>query len=233
MNRKKGTGYGMIKRLKNDYVYRAFIFSTVSFVITALFAAYNLFLGIAYKTLWSICIAAYYVLLLCIRVYVIFSESKFYRTKISDEQKEKKRKTLFLVQSLFLFIISIALIGPITLMVQQKKQVDYSAIPAITIAAYTTYKIIISTRNLIKSRKERHLSLKILRTVSFVDALVSILTLQYVLIITFGGMDKDMFVLSAVTSFAIWTLILWISLSCLVLSVKILKRSSDPPQSKT
>lgn len=224
MTSKERVGIKLLKRIKNDYVFRAFIFSALSFLITMLFTAYNVFLYIAYKAVWNIGIAVYYALLLSIRAYVIFSERKFYKEQLTEEQKENKRKKLFLVQSIFLFIIDFALIAPVALMVLQKKTVTYSTIPAIAVAAYTTYKIVISTINIIKTRKEPHLSLKILRTVNFVDALVSVLTLQYTLIITFGGvMDKEMFILSAVSSFAIWALLIVLSLKSLFQSVKLKK----------
>lgn len=221
MTRRERVGLKVIKRFKNDYVFRAFILSALSFFITTLFAGYNIFLGIAYKTVWNISIAIYYALLLSIRAYVILSERKFYKRQLTAEQKESERKKLFLVQSLFLFIIDFALIAPVSLMVLQKKAVNYSAIPAITAAAYTTYKIVMSTINIVKTRKESHLSIKILRTVNFIDALVSVLTLQYTLIITFGGgMDNDMFILCAVSSFAIWALLIALSLKSLVQSIK-------------
>lgn len=224
MRSKERVGIKLLKRIKNDYVFRAFAFSALSFFITMLFTAYNVFLYIAYKAVWNIGIAVYYALLLSIRAYVIFSERKFYKEQLTDVQKENKRKKLFLFQSILLFIIDFSLIVPISLMVLQKKTVTYSTIPAITAAAYTTYKIVIATRNIIKTRKESHLSLKILRTVNFVDALVSVLTLQYTLIITFGGgMDKDMFLLCAISSFAIWTLLIVLSLKSLLQSVKLKK----------
>jgi len=119
-------------------------------------------------------------------------------------------------------VIDFALIAPISLMVLQKKPIAFSSIPAIATAAYTTCKIVIAVRNIVKIRKKRHLSLKILRTVSFVDALVSVLTLQYTLIITFGGgMDKDMFVLCAFSSFGIWVVLIGLSLKSLVRSIKL------------
>ncbi len=36
----------ILKRIKNDYVFRGFIFSALSFFITTLFTAYNVFLYI-------------------------------------------------------------------------------------------------------------------------------------------------------------------------------------------
>lgn len=64
---------------------------------------------------------------------------------------------------------------------------------AITIAAYTTYKIIMSAINFSKAKKNGNLSVKMLRNVNLVDALVSVLSLQYALVMTFGGgIEGDM-----------------------------------------
>ncbi len=71
------------------------------------------------------------------------------------------------------------------MMVLQQKNVNYSEIHAIMIAAYTVYKIVTATINFIKTRKSNHLSVKILRNINFVDALVSILSLQMFAIIQF------------------------------------------------
>lgn len=228
MKQKERVENNVLKRIKNDYVFRALIVSTLSFFVTLMFAGYNTLLGIVYKSVWNIGIAVYYFLLLCIRAYVIFSERKFYKNKLTDEEKENKRKRIFLVQSILLFVIDIALIVPISLMVMQKKDVNYSTIPAIMTAAYTTYKIVISSRNIIKTRNERHLSIKILRTVNFVDALVSVLSLQYLLIMTFGGeIDNQMFIFCAVSSFAIWTFLIVLSLISLVQSIKLQKQTEN------
>ncbi len=221
MKQKERVGINLLKRLKNDYIFRTFIFSALSFFITLAFTIYNTFLGFAYKAVWNTGIAIYYALLLFIRAYVMFSERKFFKEKLNAEQLENKRKKLFLVQSIMLFIIDFALIAPVSIMVLQKKAVEYSSIPAIAAAAYTTYKIIVSTKNIVKTRRMNHISVKILRTVGFVDALVSVLTLQYTLIMTFGGgMDKDMFVLCAVTSFGIWMALVILSVNLLLQAIR-------------
>lgn len=63
-----------------------------------------------------------------------------------------------------------------------------------------------------------------LKTVGFIDALVSVLSLQYTLIMTFGGgMDKKMFILCAVSSFAIWALLIAVSLMSLLRAIKLRK----------
>lgn len=56
-----------IERFKNDYAFRTFFFSAVSLITGAAYAAYNLFLGLAYSSAWNTGIAAYYLSLFCIR----------------------------------------------------------------------------------------------------------------------------------------------------------------------
>ena len=191
-----------------------------------MFTIYNTFLGVAYKSVWNIGIALYYALLLCIRAYIIFSERKFYKNNLTDEQKDRKRKIIFFVQSILLLIIDFALIAPISLMVLQKRAIKFSQIPAIAMAGYTSFKIFVSTRNIFKTKFEMNLSIKMLRNINFIDALVSILSLQYTLIMTFGGgLDEDMFTLCAISSFCIYVLLFILSLKTFLSSIKIITKN--------
>ncbi len=226
MEHKERVGIGVLKRIKNDYVFRTFIFSALSFFVTLVFTIYNTFLGVAYKSVWNIGIALYYALLLCIRAYIIFSERKFYKNNLTDEQKDRKRKIIFFVQSILLLIIDFALIAPISLMVLQKRAIKFSQIPAIAMAGYTSFKIFVSTRNIFKTKFEMNLSIKMLRNINFIDALVSILSLQYTLIMTFGGgLDEDMFTLCAISSFCIYVLLFILSLKTFLSSIKIITKN--------
>lgn len=224
MREKERVEIRILDRIKNDAVYRAFISSALSFFVTIAFTLYNIFLGAVFHSVWNISIAVYYVLLLVVRACVIFSEKIFHKNKLTEQQLKIKRKKLFFAESLYMFAIDFILIVPISLMVLQAKAVNYSTITAISIAAYTTYKITLASRNIVKTRKDRNLSLKILRTVNLVDALVSVLSLQYTLIMTFdGGMDGDMFLLCAVSSLGIWILLISISFISLMRSIKLHK----------
>lgn len=226
MEHKERVGIGVLKRIKNDYVFRTFIFSALSFFVTLVFTVYNTFLGVAYKSVWNIGIALYYALLLCIRAYIIFSERKFYKNNLTDEQKDRKRKIIFFVQSILLLIIDFALIAPISLMVLQKRAIKFSQIPAIAMAGYTSFKIFVSTRNIFKTKFEMNLSIKMLRNINFIDALVSILSLQYTLIMTFGGgLDEDMFTLCAISSFCIYVLLFILSLKTFLSSIRIITKN--------
>lgn len=215
------------KRMKSDYVFRTFVFSALSFFVTVAYTAYNVFLAVAYKSSFNLGISVYYALLLCIRSYVISAEVKFNKAGYDDVQKERGRKKLFFIQSILLLVIDLALIAPVSMMVLQQKEVDYSEIPAIMMAAFTVYKIVTATINFIKTRKLNNSSVKILRNINFVDALVSVLSLQYILIMTFnGGTLIDMLALCALSTFAIWAFIVVISVITLINAVRGLKRES-------
>ena len=228
MKRKERTEHKFLKRIKSDYTFRTFVFSAFSFLVTVAFTGYNVFLAVVYRSTWNIGIAIYYALLLCVRAYVIFSEYKFNKKDFDDRAKENARKQLYLVQSILLLVMDIALIAPISIMVMQQKDINYSEIPALT-----TYKITTASINIVKTRKGKHLSVKILRNVNFVDALVSVLSLQYTLIMTFGGgIDGKMRTLCAISTFFIWMFIIFISVLSLIYAVKSKKEKQDTERSE-
>lgn len=180
----------------------------------------------AYSSAWNTGIAAYYLSLLCIRFFILSAEIKYVKKGYDEPQKEKARKRLFRVQSALLFATDISLIAPITLMALQKKEVNFSSVHAITIAAYTTYKIIMSAINFSKAKKNGNLSVKMLRNVNLVDALVSVLSLQYALVMTFGGgIEGDMLFLCAFSSLAVWVFLIILSV---VNAVKSRKNNTRP-----
>lgn len=99
------------------------------------------------------------------------------------------------------------------MMVRQQKPVSMILIPAIAMAAYTTYKVTMASVNLRKRKVSADSLVWLLRTISFMDALVSILTLQNTLImVCSNGEDLGMLPLTAFTSAVIWGVILVLSL---------------------
>lgn len=195
----------MLKRLKDDYVFRTVVTAALSFFATVAFTGYNLFLGIAYKTVWNAEIAVYYAMIVLLRAYTIFAERAINRSANEEKRKRRIRNKIYISQCVILFLTGVALIAPVSHMVLQKKQVNYSTIPAIAMAAYTTFKISVAVYNYFKTRKNYGLFVKMLKNISLADALVSVLVLQYTLVMIFGnGVTGDMFTLCAITTFFIW-----------------------------
>ena len=80
--------------------------------------------------------------------------------------------------------MDLALICPISMMVVLDKPVSMGLIPAITMAAYTTWKITMASVHMGRQRRRASGNILVaeLRTVNFIDALLAILTLQNTLI---------------------------------------------------
>ncbi len=224
MSQKKENVHIFFNNLRKDFAYRTFIFSGLSFCATVLFAGYNLFLGIVYGAAWNICICIYFVFLALLRAYAILSEHRTFVAN-EEEKQEKRRARAFFVQSVSLFAVDLALVAPISLMVMQDRTVDYSTIPAIAVAAYTTYRIVLSARNFFKAKSQANIGVKMLRNIGLMDALVSVLSLQYTLVMTFGnGVDGEMLPLCAFSSFAVWTFLVGFSVRIVWVAVHELQR---------
>lgn len=153
-----------------------------SFGMTILFALYNGFLGIYQFSIWHGSIGIYYLLLAGIRGIILLTEKNI-KTK-SKKEKTKRRKQAFALSAAMLLLLNVALICPIVLMVKFEKPVNLSLIPAIAMAAYTTYKVTIASVNIYKQKRRKNSNFLIaeLRDINFIDALVSVLTLQNTLI---------------------------------------------------
>ena len=183
-------------KLKENFQFKTYLFSLFSIFITIIFAIYNIYLGIIYNTGWNISIAIYYGFLIIIRTYILYNENKLSKLNIS-EYKIDMQKKLYLKQCIMLFTIDLLLIAPISIMVLGQKEVNYSTIPAIATAAYTTCKMILATKNALQAKKNNNLSIIMLRNINLKDSLVAILSLQYILIMTFESKtDNNMLIVS-------------------------------------
>lgn len=200
----------IIEKWKKDYIFKTIASSGISFCVTILFALYNGFLGIRLSSVWHGSICVFYLLLIAIRGMILLNEKR--NTMRSESQSAYCRGKTFAISSVILLVLNLALILPISLMVTFEKPVNMGLIPAIAMAAYTTYKITMASIHIRKQKRSRcgNILITELRTINFIDALVSILTLQNTLIMVkqTKSSAKDMTTLSAVSSAAIYIVIL-------------------------
>lgn len=194
-------------KIKNNKTFLSVCFSIIS---TIIFAIYNCYLGVCFKDLFAIAISIYYFLLICIKLSALIVEKQF--VKKQDKMKSIIRIKTYKTLSIFVFGIDLCLIAPIILMVVKPKDVKFGIIPAITIATYTTYKIIHALLNYKKSKKTHNLIMILLRELNIIEAIVSILTLQHTLIMVNGGMNESMKTLSLITSIGFIVVIIMFSI---------------------
>ena len=184
-----------------------------STTVTAAFAVYNVFLGVSTGGAWFYGIGVYYFLLTCARAAILISEAKNLREPCENKKIEREKHTFRRV-AVFTFLIDLCVGVPIAQMVLGKKRVNAGTIAAIAMAAYTTYKITAAIVRFVKSKKrEERPCIRQLRRIGVRDALVSVLSLQNMLISVFSQADeaRQMFALSAVSSAAIFMLLIFFS----------------------
>lgn len=215
---------------RQDYHFQTLLSAAVSLGCTALFAVYSGYLGLCHGSMWHSGIGVFYFLLMTIRGMILLTEHRN-RRKSKNEQ-DLCRRRIFLVSSVLLLILDLALILPIAMMVVMDKPVTMGLIPAIAMGAYTTWKITMAS---IHIRRQRHRSggnllVAALRTINFIDALVAILTLQNTLIMV-AGAETDgnrMLPVSAVSSALIYVWILLITIGMLCRGLR--QKQSLPPR---
>ena len=191
--------------LREDYHFRTVYTARISALITFGFTVFNGVIGILYRSVWNISICIYYVLLANVRRIIVRSQRK---TVDKNQDKEIIKKT-YAVTHIILILIDLALVVPIALMVIGARSYTYGMIPAISMAAYTTYRMTMSIIHYLKSKRNENCFIRVIRTINLQDTLVSVLTLQNALIIANGDDMASMMRLTMWTSAGIWGVILF------------------------
>ena len=201
------------ERWKNDYDFKTVTAAFGSLVVTAVFALYNGFLGAHHSSLWHGSICVYYIVLVLLRIMIIAAR----KSPAGKGGPERGQEKVYIASAALLLFLNLCLVVPVSLMVVMRKPVDMTLIPAIAMAAYTTYKVIMASVNLKRRKRSASKLVRLLRTISFIEALVSILTLQNTLImVNMKDGGGEMLTLTAITSAAIMLVVLALSVGTMI-----------------
>ncbi len=183
-------------------------------VITALgFCVYNAVLGLSKSYSFALCMAIYYFLLTAIRIGIAAGAII---TRKNEEEGSEKIEKLCVCSSWLLIALNVALIAPIIMLVRQERNFSLGIIPAITTAAYCTYKTTAAIVRYVRKGERSPLD-RTRNSVALVDAATSVLILQNTLIMATGsGGSGDMHTLTIYTSFFIYAFIVFASVMLLV-----------------
>lgn len=187
----------LIDKFRSDYQHSTMITSGLSACVNIAFSLFNGIFGLIHFSVWHLSVCVYYIFLLGIRGHILMSV-----------RKQRLPRPVYIRTHVFLILMNILMIIPISIMVRGERAYTYGLIPAIAIAAYTTYRITMAAIQLKKSRKNNSLLIKELRLINFVDSLMAIITLQNTLIMANGGMTGEMKTLCSWTNGGIFLLML-------------------------
>ena len=163
-------------RLTEDYEYNTVLCAFAGLIPNAAFAVTNGIVGVHTSSAWSGSLAAYYLILTLMRMFVL----GFYR------RNGKSAWKIYRFCGIMFVLMSTALGGAVVLMVRSGNGKDYPGFLIYAVAAYTFIKMGTSIQNLIQAKRYQNPVISILRDIGYADALVSLLTLQTALFAAFG-----------------------------------------------
>lgn len=169
-------------RYMTDTAYRTHFSLYTSLTINLLYVAVNVFTGIWYQSIWSITLAAYYIILAVMRFLLLRFVGQTGIGK--DRTKELRRSRLC---GIILMTVNLALSGIVVLVIVQNKGFEYNGILIYVMATYTFYVTIHSIINIFKYRKYNSPIISTAKAISLAAALVSVLSLETAMLSQFGG----------------------------------------------
>jgi len=144
----------------------------------------------------------------------------------------REKKKIYLANGAVLVPLDIALGALITVIMLRQKPTVTGEIMAITSATYTTYKVVMAIRNLLKAKAAQDFLIQTVRNIGIVDALTSLISLEVTLISTFGEAetDSDMKILMAISGLAVCAFTVGLGSFMIIKGAKALKREKNNGQ---
>ncbi len=194
---------------KEDYLFSTVLASAFAALVNIAYMVYNGVLGVLYHSPWNCSICVYFLLLSGIRATVVYSQRSILKPR--EAESVQRQRKVYLWTHLVLLAMNLSLIVPIASMIHGDRQYTLGMIPAIAMAAYTTWRVTVSILHYKRSRRLENPLIAELRTINMIDALVAILTLQNALIMANGGQNEKMRIVTAWTSGGIFLMIVLIT----------------------
>lgn len=199
---------GIIERMeRHDFTYlllrnfgfRTLIFAIGSFLMSLLFSAFNAYMGIANRSIWYGALAAFYIALAFLRGGVLLYHKNKLGNKKRKQNEEYLKAKVYRNSGIITLLLNLALSSAIAQMIFSDAHFSYMGWTVFAYAAYAFYKITMSIISFVKAHMQTDLTVRAIRNINLVDALVSILALQTALFTTFGSDEVGMSVLNTAT----------------------------------
>lgn len=150
------------------------------------YGAMQLGLGIYHRSAWFYALAAYYASLAVMRFCLV-------RHTLRHKPGENMRRELGYYRAcgwIFL-VMNLALSAMMFYMIRENRATEHHEITTIAMAAYTFFTLIWAIVNVPRYRKYNSPAMSAARVVSLASALVSLLTLENTMLVTFGGAEMS------------------------------------------
>lgn len=159
-----------------------------AFAFNAVYAVFQLVLGLWHHSIWFYTMAVYYLLLAMMRLLLV----RYTGSHAPGELKELEwRKYRFC--GICLLLMNLALGIMITYFVFRIRVFRHHEITTIAMAAYTFVSLVMAIRNAIRYTQYQSPAYSAAKAISLVSAIVSMLTLENAMLTTFGEQNDERF----------------------------------------
>lgn len=216
--------------LLRNFGFRTVIFAIGSFIMSLLFSAFNAYMGIVNRSIWYGALAAFYISLAFLRGGVLI----YHKNKIGKKERAKDDEYLkakvYRNSGIITLILNVALSAAIAQMIFSGEHFIYIGLTIFAFAAYAFFKITTSIISFIKAYRQSDLTVRAIRNINLVDALVSILALQTALLATFSAGEVNVSALNTLTGVVVSALSISIGIYMIISANNKIKRIQKEEQ---
>lgn len=209
-------------RYMTDAAFKVEVSLYISLAITLGFSVYNLVSGFTYSSLWLGAVAVYYILLSIIRFLLL----RFIK-KNNGKQDMIAEYRSYRLSAILMMLITFTLSGIVLSMILKNKSYVYSDVYVITSATYTFYTLTVSIIDIIRYRKYESPVLSAAKAIRLAAALISILSLETVMLIHFGNDEVLRRNITALTGAAVSIILILMSIYMIVHANKEIKKLKE------
>lgn len=176
-----------LSRFYSDVRFRMNLTLYSAFGFNAVYAAFQLALGLKHHSVWFYSMAAYYLLLALMRLLLV----RYTRRHSPGEQQAIEwRKYRFCGVCLLAMTLALGVI--ITYFVLRIREFEHHEITTIAMAAYTFTSLALAVRNAIRYKRFGSPAYSAAKAISLVSATVSMLTLENAMFTAFGNDSSEL-----------------------------------------
>ena len=177
-----------IIRYRKDIRWKVMLSLYSSVTVNALYALMQLILGLRHETIWYYTMAAYYLMLAVMRVYLLRHTRNY-----KPGEKRRREWERYRICGFILLGMNLILSVVVFYIAWQNRTFVHHRITTIAMAAYTFATFTLAVYNLIRYRKYHSPVFSAAKIISFTAAMVSMLTLERTMLTVFAQETQPVF----------------------------------------
>ena len=178
-------------RYVSDYRLRTVLSAVPGLAGNLIFSVFNGAVGILSHSAWFGSLSAYYILLSMMRIGAVLQARKNAKEVLEESERTEKEAGVYRASSWLFIVMSIVLAGMVILLEASLGGKSYPGVTIYAIAFYTFYRTVLSVIHMFRANKQRSPLLVIIRRIGYIDACVSMLTLQTAMFASFSYGQRE------------------------------------------